>query len=116
MNTTRHIVSRITLALCAAALGAAILTFGTGGQASVDPAAQVASAAAMKGNRLCGNDHWPPTQVSCLQSVMAKSGRGVSVRLVGESTTIVERPMTDRERLEAAFAAFEPRAKLANRM
>ena len=116
MSMMRRTASGITLAIGAAALGAAVLTFGTGGQASVDPAAQVTSATVTKGDRLCGNDHWPPIKASCLQSVMAKSGRGVSVRLVGESTTIVERPMTDRERLEAAFAAFEPRAKLADRM
>jgi hypothetical protein len=47
---------------------------------------------------------------------MAKSGRGVSVRLVGKGATVVERPMTDQERLEAAFAAFEPHVKLADRM
>ena len=116
MNTTGRTVSRITLALSAAALGAAILTFGTGSQATTSPAPPTVSVTSTKGDRLCGTDHWPPTNATCLRSVMAKSGRGVSVRLVGESTTIVERPMTDRERLEAAFAAFEPRAKLANRM
>ncbi len=116
MNTTGRTVSRITLALSAAALGAAILTFGTGSLATTSRATPTASVTSTKGDRLCGTDHWPPTDAACLQSVMAKSGRGVSVRLVGESTTVVERPMTDREQLEAAFAAFEPRITLASRM
>ena len=116
MNTTGRTVSRITLALSAAALGAAILTFGTGSQATTGPATPSASVTSTKGDRLCGTDHWPPNDAACLRSVTAKSGRGVSVRLVGEGTSVVERPMTDRERLEAAFAAFEPRIRLAGRM
>jgi hypothetical protein len=115
MSMMRRTASRITLAIGAAALGAAVLTFGTGGQASTDPAVRTISAAGIKGDRLCGTDHWPPTEATCLQAVMAKSGRGVTVRLVGEGATVVERPMTDRERLQAAFAAFETRVTLADR-
>ena len=116
MSMMRRTASGITLAICAAALGAAVLTFGTGGQASTDPAVRTISAAGTKGDRLCGTDHWPPTEATCLQAVMAKSGRGVSVRLVGRGATVVERPTTDQERLETAFAAFEPHVKLADRM
>ena len=115
MNTTHRTVSRIALAFCGAALGAAVLTFGTGGQASTAPAARTVSAAGTKGDRLCGTGHWPPTEAACLQSVMARSGRAASVRFAGEGTTVVERPMTDRERLEAAFAAFGTRITLADR-
>ena len=116
MNITGRTVSRITLALSAAALGAAILTFGTGSQATTGPATPTVSVTSTKGDRLCGTDHWPPTNAACLRSVMTKSGRGVSVRLVGERTAVVERPMTDRERLEAAFSTFETRIRLADRM
>ncbi len=116
MAIMRRTVSKITLAFCAAALGAAVLTLGTGGQAATDSAAPAVSVASTKADRLCGNDHWPPTETACLQSVMAKAGLGASVRLVGEATTVVERPMTDRERLEAAFAAFESHIELASRM
>ena len=45
---------------------------------------------------------------TCLRPAMAKSGRRVSVRLVGKGATVAERPMTDQECLEAALAAFEP--------
>jgi hypothetical protein len=112
MNTTGRTVSRITLAFAAAA----ILTFGTGSKAQIGPATPATSIASTKGDRLCGADHWPPTEAACLRSVMAKSGRGVSMRLVGERTAVVERPMTDRERLEAAFSTFETRIRLADRM
>ena len=116
MSTTGRTVFKIMLALGAAALGAAILTFGIGAEAPTDPAAATVSVTSTKADRLCGGDHWPPTDGACLQSVMAQSGRAVSVRLVGTSTTIIERPMTDRERIEAAFAAVETRITLAGRM
>ena len=116
MNTTGRTVSKIVLALGAAALGAAILTFGNGAEAPTGPATQTISVTSTKGDRLCGGDHWPPTDELCLQSVMAQSRRAVSVRLIGTGTTVVERPMTDRERIDAAFAAAEIRITLAGRM
>ena len=116
MNTTGRTVSKIMMASCAAALGAAILTFGIGVEAPTGPAAATVSVTSTKADRLCGGDHWPPTDGACLQSIMAQSGRAVSVRLVGAATTVIERPMTDRERIEAAFAAAETRITLAGRM
>ncbi len=116
MNMTGRTVSKIMLALGAAALGAAILTFGNGAKAPISPATPTISVASTKGDRLCGADHWPPAEATCLQSVMAQSGGAMRVRLVGADTTVVERPMTDRERIEAAFAAAETRITLAGRM
>ena len=116
MNMMGRTVSRITLTLGAAALGAAILTFGTGSEAQISSATPATSIASTKGDRLCGGDHGPPIEAACLQSIMAKAEPGVRVRLVGEGTTVVERPLTDREQLDAAFAAFETRIRLADRM
>ena len=45
----------------------------------------------------------------------ARSGLEADVRTLGENTTVVERPMTDRERIEAAFAASRPSTALASR-
>ena len=115
MNTTRRTVSKIMLALGAAAVGAAILTFGAGAEAPTGPATQTVSVSSTKADRLCGGDHWPPTDGVCLRSVVARSGRTASVRLVGAAMTVIERPMTNREFIEAAFAAAETRITLAGR-
>lgn len=113
MNMTHRAASAAALAFAAAALGAAILAAGTGSKAPIGPAA---SAAGTKGDRLCGAGQGPRTDAACRRSAMAESGHGVSVRLVGNGTSVVERPMTDRERLEAAFAAFGTQTGLASRM
>ena len=116
MNRTGLTASKIVLILGVAALESAFLTFGNGGKAPISPATPAVAVTSTKADRLCGSDHWPPKEAACLQSVMAKSGRSVSVRIVGEGTTVAERPLTDRERIEAAFAAFETRVALAHRM
>ena len=112
----RSAVARGAIAVVLAGTGAAVLTFGSTGTASPDtPAAPVTVIASNKSDGLCGDAQWPPSDGGCLRSIMAKSGRAATVRIVGSGATVVERPMTDRERIDAAFVAAASRQDLASR-
>ena len=84
---------------------AAVLTFGSAGEASSATTAGQGGVVSTtgKGDRVCG-----AYDVGCTQRIMVQSGRGASVRVVGANTSIAERDMTSSERVRAAFEALQP--------
>ncbi len=100
MNLTRT-VAKATIVFGVAALCAGLSTSSGTSKPSIDASMlQPAAIASGKGDRLRSS---------------ARSGLEADVRQAGDNATVVERPMTDRERIEAAFAAARPSTVLASR-
>lgn len=100
-----------TLSACMSAL----LIFGATDRAASATTAQrtgVVSATG-KGDKLCGRGDWAVYDANCGQQIAARSGRNVSVRVVSANMSVAERGMTANERIQAAFAALDARARTA---
>jgi hypothetical protein len=83
---------------------AAVLTFGSAGEASLATMAKQGGMVSTTGksDKLCG-----AYGVSCTRRIRVQSGRDASVRVVGANTSIAERDMTSTERVRAAFGVLE---------
>ena len=80
--------------------------------ASATTARQTAVVAATgKGDKLCGRGDRAAYDVTCGDRIMARSGRNVSVRVVGTNTSVAERGMTDNERIREAFETLDAAAR-----
>ncbi len=86
-----------------------LLLFGTTDEAaSATTARQTAMVTATgKSDKLCEHGDWAAYDVNCGRRIAVRSGRNVSVRMVGTNMSVAERGMTGNERIRAAFEALE---------